>query len=1091
MDTLTPDALQELLRAADPAVLLVRSRILRRIIKRARRVRGALGQVPHRKGFVVRRFRLLECAAPWELGIPKGTALPDRVILLERPSGERLASLDRGEALVRWWRLLFHARLHVALESVEARDRLSQSVVRERIDHIGQTAFDEIRSVLEGEDLLFERRNERDEYVEFLATFLELRAFAPHLLQRYFPTLAADAEGVGAMVAADVDVAALFEATRPAGAPDPLDTRVEEDVRPDRARRGRRAKTQRGLGQAWQKRLVARAERREARGNVVRGAILLQAAAVSADRIDPDAADSVGRLVRRMKAALAFDTEVEHRWLLLLQGLLPRAASGFRAPEAKLLYDLQRVCVDHERGLHTIDLIEWARTLGRRPLKRVLPHQREVLMCRHLRAARKRLIAVRLPEQDRADLDKLVTDAEQMSEHRLRRRCRPGIEQLLDEAGFRPTTVVERVARGKLVDELLDRVATRGFLSLGDVRDALSRNQLKLGDCHGVSDFWSASRLLKVDRGLARTLDGVYRRGEVYLRWLQRISSLVFGTRPGRWLARYLAVPFGGAFIVLKGLQEMLHPVGALFETEVHLVDRWHLSVLALGIYLLGLIYVQRVRGLTVDALFGVGRGVRAVFWIWPQHLVTLPAVRAFLRSTAWQWTLRLVIKPITLAAVVSVPLIWIVDAASWWRWALGLLVASELTLNSPVGTAVEEISTDWAWRTWHRFRGTFIVGLVRFVLWVFRTLLDALERTLYAVDEWLRFRAGEGRVALAVKAVLGVVWWIVTWLVRVYVNLLIEPQVNPVKHFPVVTVSHKLMLSFIPVLIGAMNGVLEPAFGRVVANSISWTTVWLLPGFFGFLVWEFKENWRLYEANRPKVLKPVIVGGHGETILRLMRPGFHSGTLPKAYARLRKAERRSQWTGELIPARKQREVLHHVEHDVVHWIDRELIALLTEAAAWGAAPIEIGRVEVGSNRIRVALTSPADGDDPLILSFEEQSGWLVAQIAVPGWLDVLDARRRAVLRDALCGLYQTAGVALVREDVESQLGSPTPPYDIADQGLVVWPGPGYEVEEVRDLEPLLLRRVRVPWTRWVETWETDRDDRQPHLLEDVRLLPQ
>jgi hypothetical protein len=221
------------------------------------------------------------------------------------------------------------------------------------------------------------------------------------------------------------------------------------------------------------------------------------------------------------------------------------------------------------------------------------------------------------------------------------------------------------------------------------------------------------------------------------------------------------------------------------------------------------------------------------------------------------------------------------------------------------------------------------------------------------------------------------------------------------------------------------------------------------------------------------------------------MRPGFHSGTLPKAYARLRKAERRSQWTGELIPARKQREVLHHVEHDVVHWIDRELIALLTEAAAWGAAPIEIGRVEVGSNRIRVALTSPTNGDDPLLLSFEEQSGWLVAEIAAPGWLEVLDVRRRAVLRDALCGLYQTAGVALVREDVESQLGSPPPPYDIADQGLVVWPGPGYEVEEVRDLEPLLLGRVRVPWTRWVETWETNRDDSQPHLVEDVRLLPQ
>lgn len=1091
MNDLTPDALDDLLEAADSAVLLVRPRILRRVIKRTRHVRGALGQVPHKKAIVVPRSRLLDCASPWELGIPEGRELPDPVILMERPSQERLLGMDRDEAIVRWWRLLFHARVHAELESPAGRDRLNQAVVRERVDAIGQTAFDEIRAVLDGEDLLFDRRNERDEYVEFVATFLELRAFAPHLLRRYFPTLADDADRLATVVAEDIVADELFEATRPDGAPDPLVTRAEEDVRPERARRGRRAKARRERGDAWQKKLVARAERREKRGNVVRAAILRQSAAVSVEQIDPDAADAVGRLVRRLKAALAFDSGVERRWQALLQGLLPRAASGFRGPEAKLLYDLQRVCVDHERGLHTVDLVEWVRTFGRRPLKRALPHQREVLMCRHLRAARKRLVAVRLPEDDRADLETIVKDAERLAEGRLRRRCRPAIEQLLDEAGMRPTTVVERVARDKLVDELLDHVATRGFLSMGDVRDALSRNQLKLGDCHELKDFWNASRLLKVDQGLGVALDGVYRRGEVYLRWLQRLSALVFGSIPGRWLSRYLAIPFGGAFIVLKGLQEMLHPVAALLDIQIIFVDRWMLSVLGLGVYLLGLIYVERVRIVTIEVLHACGRGLRTAFWIWPHRFMALPAVRAFLLGPVWRWTMRLVVKPVALAAVLSIPLIWIVDPASWWQWALGLLIASELALNSPVGTAVEEISTDWAWRTWHRFRGTFIVGLVRFLLWVFRTLMDALERTLYAVDEWLRFRSGEGRITLVVKAVLGAVWWVVTWLVRVYVNLLLEPQVNPVKHFPVVTVSHKLMLPFIPVLISGMNEVLDPALGPVVANAVSWTTVTLLPGFFGFLVWELKENWRLYAANRPAVLKPVIVGGHGETVLRLMRPGFHSGTLPKAYARLRKAERKSLWTGEVVPARKQREVLSHVAHDVAHFVDREFIALLSESTGWGDAVIETARVHLGSNRIRVEISSPSDGAEHLVLSFEEQSGQLVAQVAEPGWLGALDPVRRAALRDALCGLYMTAGVSLVREDLESRLGSPTPPYDVADQGLLVWPGPGYEIEEVQDLDPMLLGRQPVRWSDWVARWEADREGRQGRvLLEGVRMLP-
>ena len=74
------------------------------------------------------------------------------------------------------------------------------------------------------------------------------------------------------------------------------------------------------------------------------------------------------------------------------------------------------------------------------------------------------------------------------------------------------------------------------------------------------------------------------------------------------------------------------------------------------------------------------------------------------------------------------------------------------------------------------------------------------------------------------------------------------------------------------------------------------------MPGIFGFLVWEFRENWRLYAANRPKGLRPVPLGPHGETMPRLLRPGFHSGTLPKRFAKLRRAERRAGKWPWLLP---------------------------------------------------------------------------------------------------------------------------------------------------------------------------------------------
>ena len=53
-----------------------------------------------------------------------------------------------------------------------------------------------------------------------------------------------------------------------------------------------------------------------------------------------------------------------------------------------------------------------------------------------------------------------------------------------------------------------------------------------------------------------------------------------------------------------------------------------------------------------------------------------------------------------------------------------------------------------------------------------------------------------------------------------------------------------------------------------------------------------------------------------------------------------------------------------------------------------------------------------------------------------------------------------------MREQVEQALQSspstPPPPYDIADEGMVVWPGVGFETEVIYDLNsPALKRTVR------------------------------
>ena len=119
------------------------------------------------------------------------------------------------------------------------------------------------------------------------------------------------------------------------------------------------------------------------------------------------------------------------------------------------------------------------------------------------------------------------------------------------------------------------------------------------------------------------------------------------------------------------------------------------------------------------------------------------------------------------------------------------------------------------------------------------------------------------------------------------------------------------------------------------------------IPGVFGFLAWELKENWRLYKANRSTKLKPVLIGDHGETLLRLLCPGFHSGTIPRLFNKQRRAARRD---ASNLTSNKQAwfaERLHHESRAVQHFIERELIALLDESRALMSATSSWQQIEL------------------------------------------------------------------------------------------------------------------------------------------------
>jgi hypothetical protein len=1135
--TLTLADLEAILARTDPAVLLVPPRILRRVIKQHRQLGGLGLQVPHRKSYVLPAEALLRSASRGELGLTEACPIANTVILLPHPVTSVLA--DPPETLLAYWRLLFHARVHLTLSQLRAQGKLTDAAVASRIERIGRRAFEEARAVLAQDGLQLPPADAPGVYEEFTARYLELRCFAPHHLPRHFPAIDSF-DAVDVVLAQDVQFRDLLERTRPDGAPDSVPPAEPEPIREEAQPEAPPPDAH--PDPAAHQRLMIRAQHARARGNNVRAAILRQQALRVAptgqlDSTRKQALREIEQLASRLRRALGFPEREIEEWTQALLLLLEPASRGIWNVSARLLYDLQKVCIDQERAIYAVDLVEWFVSWFRRPIKRRLPLQPQVLTVKHLRSAANRLPGVRLSREVRGRLRTLLQSAVEHAEARLREQLRPPLVHALDSVGLVPGNYPERVSREKLVEELLDRVVERGFLNLGDLRDALARNQVKLPDMRDPIQFFTGDPLLMANRQLAWDLDGIYRRGEIYLRWLQRLSSLIFGNPIGRWLTLFLVLPFGGAFALLVFVQEMLHLPGLLRLPSLHLhltysqaglhkamehaakeaakhPEKAHHnlflnpavtfgSLAVLGVFLLLLLHVPPFRRKIGEALHLLWRGVRGLFYL-PGAFLQLPPVRSVLQSRPYLLFFQYVAKP--LACTLPFTLALELAGTSWpvnGALSAALFLVACLLLNSWVGIYLEEWWADRLVRTWRTVSRDLLPGLLRAIMDFFRWLMEYVERGLYAVDEWLRFRSGEGPLSFVFKLVFGLVWFWVTYVLRFVFYVLFEPQVNPVKHFPVVTVSHKLMLLTAKPLTDAVHPWLAaryPAWDLTPKKTLGLVGLGLglVPGAFGFLAWELKENWRLYRANRSPTLVPDAFGSHGETVLRLLRPGFHSGTVPKLFAKLRHVHGRS--------ARKAEENLHHVEESVRHFVERDFIALLAGSPSWGlAASLTVGEVHLATYLIRIELCCPGLGPEGMLLDIEQRGGWLVAGIARAGWLERLGEEQTAALVDALAGFYHLAGVDVVREQVRAAL-PPGTPFEITEQGLVV-EGVVYDLgdplcapsfaegsapQTVVPADQLVFNRRPIRWADWVACWDTDLAGKGHGigLLPGVRLLP-
>lgn len=1134
------------LAALDPSIRLVPARRFDRV---ARALHPG-SRVPRTRGYLMldrksgpARAASLDTASG--AGAVSDTPAP-QLWIRHDPRIDRLPCQQRLRC---FWSNLLGAKVRESLSAQAACGRLNVDAVEERLRELGSLATGEFEEIARWEGWIAPSASDLELYAEFAARFLTLRHFTPRALHDVFPHV--DTAHVETILARDLDVNALLESTRPEGAADaelpapsePVghDLEAPEPVLVEPSPRRDRLSIERV------RRLVRAAERATARANRCRAVLCYTRAATlessaRAGQLRSRARRSLAQLAASIERALDPETSRAADWSGALEPLLEHCTGGFRRPAARLLYNLQLVARVQERPPFRLDFARWLGARGRAPLRRPLELLPNVLALRSLRRALGRLGRVRLSLTDRERLVGCLHEAIAKLESRLRTQVRPRVQAALAQAGLAPGNVPESVGHARMIEELLDMLTSRGYLRASDLRDAIARSPVKLADLTPQA-LVGRDTYLKADHHLASALTGLYHRAEIYLRAIQKASSLAFGTRPGRWLVLWLVIPFGGVFVALEGLQHMLDPIAhvlapphahtranvfepalrasslglanpalpptAAKEIEHHLNPHHvHLispaSLLVLGTLVLILMHSAAARALAARVGWATWQGMETVARSLPKWVLSVPWIATLLSlpwlRTAW----RTLIRPSLLGALMGwfaqavtgrSEIGWIVGAACWLTaWFLSCTVLGRAWVtefHEHVARLGEWIGTD------------VIPGLYRTIMDAFRHSLDLLDRVLHAVDESLRYRAGDSRLGLGFKAIGQAIWSVLSYLVRLVMNLLVEPQVNPIKHFPVVTVAHKVMLPFVlalaPVFMAPPFALAaDMAYGLVAAIQL------LLPGVFGFLIWELKENWKLYEANRPKFLKPLPVGSHGETVVRLLRRGLHSGTIPNAYHQLRRASEKLDPLEQARARHKPRETLEHVEHAIRHFLERDLIALLNATRALGSPVLSVGSIALSPTSIQAELCSPAHPQEPARLSLRETKGWLVAEMdePAPRWLAGLSRAERTTFSNALLGLFQYGGSDLSLQQASHLIGVPSSSIAVERDGLEValpdHPTSWYTLRIARGLrrgcdnlalaDRLLLARNRIAWPNWVDTWKAR--DAFPQRLADADVLP-
>ncbi|WP_372367871.1 hypothetical protein [Candidatus Uabimicrobium sp. HlEnr_7] len=749
------------------------------------------------------------------------------------------------------------------------------------------------------------------------------------------------------------------------------------------------------------------------------------------DRIKKDLQQQYEEYIKPVSEYLIKDLNLDERDRTDFHNFIDYLSKKIRrekwCTERFILLDLENAYIDGNTKFCELSVRSWMFSFAKEKLISGLPYNSHMRRLKHLRAACKKTQKIELDEKTLERYVYITHKALEKTKQKVSEQIGPIVLSAMAEQNFHQKTLEEKVAFEKVYQGYLDVMTNEGYSYFAKLRDLVSRNRVTLENLE-TKQIFTGDQLIKLDRLLGKKLRGVHRPAEIYVRFLQIISSIFFGTPTGRFICKFFFFPFGGAVILMVLMQMLLES----FVPGIDLISaKWVFSTSA-GLQIF--FYVEFSRTWLKKFVW------KPLVYVGSIPIKTLQRIPTILK--------KIILLPF-LGSLAIFSLLYfqfyrevLLYKPSHWSntyyyqivYAACIFIAF-LFFNSRLGTVIKNIFIEIIALVIQALGRGLLIRFLSFLLYLSRILLEKIEHASYIVSDYLRLIYGAKYTTSFFKAFIALIWFPLAYIITLYIVLFLEPQINPLK-FPIVSITYKLLFVFPETYLQILTTLQDIAsfiLPAIAAYSFAWFTGFVFTGLFGFLGWELKENWQLYKENWRKFVSPAKIGKKGKTIVQFLRPGFHSGDIPHLFDKLRTIKTKNIGNQQAFnPALPLEREMKGIKRELQIYVERDFLWVVGKHPLFCKDfSLKVTNISCTYNTISIDISIVnKEQKSSLCICFQEKEHRLIATSEISN-LGNWSISQQQVFAYILAVFYKKSSTDLVREHIEFYLNKRYSDYEL------------------------------------------------------------